>query len=149
MQHPSDAPPNGDFVRYVERLTVSNAVAAMGARDDKLEPGQVRTMQPESPVVASRVAVPAPVLAQPFTGIAVWSHLKWVVALWIAFQLLAKFVPWADFLFLPAVLAYAAWVIFNVNRHSSGALIHRVRELLAHAAQDARKTQPAPGEKQQ
>lgn len=155
MQHSSDTPPLGDFVRYVERLTASNAVAAMDVRDVKLEPGQANTTQPESAVSARSVGVPAPVSTQPFAGIAVWSHLKWLLSLWIGIQLLARFVPWAGFLFLPAVLAYAVWVIFKVNRNSSGALIHRVRELVAraaqaaHAAQETRKIQPTPAKKQQ
>ena len=141
MAHPCDTPPDGDFVRYVERLTASNAVAAKGPRDDKLEPGKAKTMQPASPVVASRAAVLAPALTQHFAGIAVWSHVKWLLALWVGVQLLANFVPWAGFLFFPALLAYASWVILKANRHSSGALIHRVRELLLLAAQEAKKTQ--------
>lgn len=144
MEHPSDTPPDGDFVRYVERLTASNAAAALGPRDDKLAPGKVKARQPGSPVMASRAAVPAPAstpLNQPFAGIAVWSHVKWLVGLWIGIQLLANFVPWAGFLFFPALLAYVSWVILKANRQSSGALVHRVRELLLQAAQEAQKPQ--------
>ncbi len=137
MQHPSDTPPDGDFVRYVERLSASNAAAVTGPRDDKREPGKVRTMQPESPV-------PAGALTQHFAGIAVWSHVKWLVALWLGVQLLGSLIPWAGFLFFPALLAYVSWVILKTNRESSGALIQRVRELLlqaAQAAQDAKTSQ--------
>ena len=137
MEHPSDTPADGDFVRYLERLTASNAAAAKGPRDDKLEPGKIRRMQHAPPAATGNAAVPVPVFKQPFAGIAIWSHVKWLVALWIGIQLLANFLPWAGFLFLPAVLAYAVWVIFKVQRHPAGALVHRVRDLLAQAAQAA------------
>ena len=151
MQHPSDTPSNGDFVRYVERLTASNAAVALGRRDDMLEPKKVKTMAPESPVVPRHTGVPALVLTQPLPGFVFWSHVKWLVALWVGTQLLANFVPWIGFLFLPAVLAYAAWVIFKAKRHSSGGLVHRLHELLAQAAlavKEARKIQPTHPKKQ-
>ena len=150
MQQPSDTPSNGDFVRYVERLTASNAAVALGKRDNMLEPGK-KTMPPESLVVPRPTGAPAPVLTQPFRGFVFWSHVKWLVALWIGTQLLTNFVPWAGFLFLPALLAYAAWVIFKAKRHSSGGAVRRARELVAraaHAAQEARKMQPTYPKKQ-
>jgi hypothetical protein len=150
MQHPSNTPSDGDFVRYVERLTASNAAVALGKRDNMLE-SRKKTMPPELAVVPRPAGVPAPVLTQPFRGFVFWSHVKWLVALWVATQLLTNFVPLAGFLFLPAVAAYAAWVIFKARRHSSGGLVHRVRELLAqavHAAQKARKMQATHPKKQ-
>ena len=149
MQHPSNTPSDGDFVRYVERLTASNAAVALGKRDNMLE-SRKKTMPPELHVVPRPAGVPALVLTQPFRGFVFWSHVKWLVALWVATQLLANFVPWAGFLFLPAVLVYAAWVIFKAKRHSSRGLVHRVRELLAqaaHAAQEARKMQATHAKK--
>jgi hypothetical protein len=64
--------------------------------------------------------------------------------LWLGTQLLANFLPWAGFLFFPALLAYASWVILKANRQSSGALIHRVRDLLLQAAQAAQEAQKTP-----
>ena len=151
MQHSSDTPSNGDFVRYVERLTASNAAVALGKRDNMLEPRKIKTMPPESAVVLRPNGVPAPVLTRSLPGFVFWSHVKWLVVLWVATQLLTNFVPWAGFLFLPAVLAYAAWLIFKAKRHSSRGLVHRVRELLAqaaHAAQEARKMQATYPKKQ-
>ena len=151
MQNPSNTPSNGDFVRYIEGLTASNAAVALGKRDNMLELRKNKTTPPELPVVPRSMGVPALVSTQPFQGFVFWSHVKWVVALWVATQLLANFVPWAGFLFLPAVLVYAAWVIFKAKRHSSGGLVHRVRELLAqaaHAAQEARKMQATHPKKQ-
>lgn len=79
--------------------------------------------------------------AAPLAGMPLLTHIKWVVGLWIATQALARLVPGAGFLFLPALLAYAAWVIFKVNRSSSGALLQRLRELARQAAEEAQKNQ--------
>ncbi len=74
-------------------------------------------------------------------GMSLLTHIKWVVGLWIVTQALARFVPGTGFLFFPALLAYAAWVIFKVNRSSSGALVRRLRELARQAAEEAKKNQ--------
>lgn len=144
MQHLSDTPPDGDFVRYVEHLTATNAAAALGERAGRLAPAKVQTVQHRSPVAASRPAVPASVATQPFANIDVWGHVKWLAALWVGIQLLASFVPGAGFLFFPALLAYVSWVILKANRDSSGALMHRIRELWLQAARAAQEAQKAP-----
>lgn len=147
MIHPSDTPPNGDFASYVERLTGANAAA--GAREDLLKhqaPKDASSSsqppsQPPSRFSASSGTPSVKEMAAPLTGISILTHIKWVVGLWIATQALARLVPGAGFLFLPALLGYAAWVIFKVNRNSSGALLQRLRELAREAAEEAQKNQ--------
>lgn len=143
MIHPSDTPPDGDFASYVERLTGANASA--GAREDLLKPQGTEdaASQPSPPsrFSASSGTPSVQPVAAPFTGVPLLTHIKWVVGLWIATQALAGFVPGAGFLFVPALLAYAAWVIFKVNRNSSGALVQRLRELARQAAEEAQKNQ--------
>lgn len=143
MIHPSDTPPNGDFASYVERLTGANAAA--GAREDLLKHQAPKeapsSSQPPSRFSASSGTPSVKETAAPLAGISILTHIKWVVGLWIATQALARLVPGAGFLFLPALLGYAAWVIFKVNRNSSGALMQRLRELAREAAEEAQKNQ--------
>jgi len=138
---PSNTPPDGDFVAYVERLTHANAQVSANAREDRLKP-QERTA-PRTPSSASIVmpsATPAPVAA---TGAAFITHVKWAVILWVATQALSAVLPGAGFLFVPALLVYGAWAIFQANRRSSGALVQRLRELARQAAEEAQKNQPS------
>lgn len=138
MNLPSNTPPDGDFASYVERLTSANASA--GAREDLLKPQEKASLRAPSPASAAMPpAKPASAIA---TGAAFLTHVKWVVVLWIATQALSAVLPGAGFLFLPALLAYGAWAIFQANRQSSGALVQRLRELARQAAEEAQKNQP-------
>jgi hypothetical protein len=134
---PSNTPPDGDFVAYVERLTHANAQASAEAREDRLKPGEKTVPRPSSPgSIATPPAKPAPVAATVATFA---THVKWVVILWIATQVLSEVVPGTGFLFLPALLVYGAWAVFQANRRSSGALVQRLRELARQAAEEAEK----------
>ena len=136
MNLPSNTPPDGDFVAYVERLTHANAHASAEAREDRLKPGEKTA--PRAPSPASIATPPA----KPAAPVAAFvSHVKWVVILWIATQVLSEVVPGAGFLFLPALLVYGAWAVFQANRRSSGALLQRLRELAQQAAEEAQKAQ--------
>jgi hypothetical protein len=137
MNHPSDTPPDGDFARYVERLTGANAAA--GAREDLLKPQADVSANPRFSASSGTPSVKAALA--PLAGASFLTHVKWVVALWIATQALSMVVPGAGFLFLPALLAYGAWVVFKANRDSSGALVQRLRELARQAAEEAQKNQ--------
>ena len=137
MNHPSDTPPDGDFASYVERLTGANAAA--GAREDLLKP---QAGAPGNPRFSASSGTPSVKAAlAPLAGVSFLTHVKWVVALWIATQALSVVLPGAGFLFLPALLVYGAWVVFKANRNSSGALVQRLRELARQAAEEAQKNQ--------
>jgi hypothetical protein len=152
MMHASNTPPDGDFVRYVERLTGCTAVAAV--REDLFVPkdaGPGSTSFAADSGQASARAMQT--LQEPLHGLSFWTHVKWVVALWIATLALAKLVPAASQLFIPALMVYAVWVIFRVSRHAAisggkpvanplaAPLVERLSEMAQRAAKKAKTTQ--------
>lgn len=151
MNLPSNTPPDGDFVRYVERLTKanesanasSNAHASAGIHDDRLKPKEKPSLRVPSPATIATPSSKPTVTSAAASGAAFITHVKWVVILWFATQALSALVPGAGFLFLPALLVYGAWAIFQANRDSSGALLERLRELARQAAEEAQKNQPS------
>ena len=122
---PSNTPPDGDFVRYLERLTAAQAVAR------------------EQPAAGAPMAVPGlpsgKAGQQPVAHIPFLRHVKWAVGLWIATQILARFVPGAGFLFIPLLAVYAAWVIYSLRARPPGAFIQKLGALARRAAEEARK----------
>ncbi len=66
---------------------------------------------------------------EPFAGISFLTHVKWVLVAWIGTQLLARLLPGAGFLFIPFLLAYAAWVVFRVGAPSLRASARRLADL--------------------
>ena len=138
MIHPSDTPPDGDFARYVERLTGSKKAVADECEDLFNSKGGA----PASTSFAASSGLPsANAGLEPLTRIPFLTHVKWLAALWVAAQVLAKFVPGIGFLFIPVLALYAVWVIFTIKRKPPGAFFKPLRELAKRAAEEARKAQ--------
>ena len=122
MNRPSNTPPDGDFVRYIEQLTGSSPSVT---QEDMRNTTTVR--QPGAfPVNASTSAKAALV---PFAGIAFLQHLRWLIAVAVALQVLTRFVPHAGWFIIPVLMGYAGWLIFRINQNLGGTLVNRFREL--------------------
>jgi len=139
--HPSDTPPDGDFARYVERLTSGNISA--GARPDMFRAEQGG--QADAPFSASSGTPSVKVALEPFAGISFLTHVKWVLVAWIGTQMLARLLPGAGFLFIPFLLAYAAWVMFRVGAPALRASAKRLADLADTAARTATARATATG----
>lgn len=140
MMQPSNTPPDGDFVRYVERLTAGKA--APGAQENFFDPKKSMPADASRDALAGRPSVRAGL--QPLAQIPFLTHVKWVVALWIATQALVWLVPGTGFLFIPVLALYAAWVIFSISRKPPGAFFRELGEMARRAAEEARKSQKPP-----
>lgn len=143
MTQPSDTPPGGDFAAYIERLTGANA--ADGPPEDLLK--SQADASAGTPFAASTGRAPRKTLPDAVASVSFLGHLKWLVVAWFAIQALARWVPGAGFLFIPGLLAYVGWVIFTINRHSSGALLRRARALALQAVEEAKKSSSFPKNK--
>ena len=128
MMPPSNTPPDGDFVRYLERLTAAQAVAR------------------DTPAAGVPVAIPGLTSAkaglESVANIPFMRHVKWAVGLWVATQILARFVPGAGFLFIPLLAAYAAWVIYRLRSQPPGTFLQELAARARRAAEEARKVSP-------
>ena len=137
MTPPSNTPPDGDFVAYVERLTGPKAGVNMR---EELFGAKSGTSVP-TPFAASSGVPSLKAELKPFNQIPFLKHVKWIFLLGIALQVLARFVPGTGFLFIPVLALYAAWVIFTLKRKPPGVFLKEIRELATRAAEEAKKAQ--------
>jgi len=91
----------------------------------------------DAPFAASSGIPSVKAALEPFAGISLLTHLKWVFVAWIGTQVLARVLPAAGFLFIPFLLAYAAWVVFRVNAPALGTLAKRFIDLADTVARTA------------
>ena len=137
MTQASNTPPDGDFVRYIEQLTALAPVStAAPTPEPRLYQSGTTKAQPAKATLPGDSPVDKNVVAA-LVETSFFTHVKWVIGLWIASQVLAKLLPGAGFLFVPSLIAYAAWVLFQVNRKTSGALSQKLREIAAAASSKA------------
>jgi hypothetical protein len=66
-------------------------------------------------------------------GIAWAKHVRWLIAAWVATQVLTRFVPHAGWLIVPVLIGYASWLVFRINQNSGGSLFNRIREMAEKA----------------
>ena len=122
---PSNTPPDGDFVRYLEKLTADQGVAK------------------KTPAVAATKAMPrlpsAEAGLKSAAGISFVRHAKWAIGLYVATQILGRFVPGAGFLFVPVLAAYVVWLIYRFRSQPPGAFVNKMTALARRAAEEARK----------
>ena len=147
MTQASNTPPDGDFVRYLEKLTALAPVVTPAPKPEtRLNQSGMGRAQPAKVMVQGDPLADKNVAAA-LVETSFFTHVKWVIGLWIASQALAKLLPGTGFLFVPSLIAYAAWVLFQVNRKTSGALGKKLREIAeaasSKAAEELNKAQRA------
>lgn len=131
MQLPSDTPPDGDFARYVEKLSAASAAAVV-------EKQAITDAQPHrgpAPAAARPVRREPAHSAKP-AGPSLWTVGKWVLMIWVALQLLSVLLPRAGMFSVPLLLAFAAWAIYRFKKSSPALLAGRLRELAEQAAKE-------------
>ncbi len=135
MNHLSNTPPDGDFVRYVERLTQQGAKLPSGSHPAQAEPVEDMRQPTQRPVHQIKAASEAAELsrqeiAAAFRGIRFTRHLPWLFGAWLISQVAARAVPGAGWLMVPVLFFYATWIFTLVNENRGGQLKRDIQNFL-------------------
>ena len=137
MTPQSNTPPNGDFVRYVERLTADKAAMEIkkGMLASKESAGSPESGSATKGFKAMKVGL------EPLTQVSILRHVRWVFGLWVAVQLLSWFVPGTGLMLFPLLALYAAWAIFDHRQKARGTSSSGLTTPAGHIAELIAKVQ--------
>lgn len=155
MDTVSNTPPDGDFVRYLERLTTGDlsVVAVVQVMGEGSAPRkQPEAVEQKVDVVRhqqlqTQLAQPAPdsgAAQVAMERLAV--HLKSAAAILVVTQILGALIPGMGYLFLPALAAYI-WYIGKTrpaDRRIGSALMQRFRDMAAQQAASVQAARQKP-----
>ena len=163
MDTVSNTPPDGDFVRYLERLTTGDL--SVVAVPQVMGEGSAQRRQPQ--VVHQKADVEGheplhaqptqPVQPAPDSGAAQVAmerlavHLKSAAVILVVTQILGVLIPGMGYLLLPALAAYV-WYVSKTrpaDRGIGSALMQRFRDLAAQqeSSRQIERQKPTPQQK--